>query len=158
MEASVEQQRSYSISKLWGKSKEIVRLYASGVYTQKEIAEIVGVSTQTVNNILNSALGKQSLAILEGAADAETIDLVARYKALAPIALQLQTEIMMGEDTTKALKNAIADKIQDRAGYVPVNRNLNMNVNAGLSKEDIAEIKNRADEIRLVREEERPQE
>ena len=150
----METERSYSIQKLWGRSKEILRLFASGVYSQVEIAKILGISAQTVNNIVNSALGKQSLEILEGAADAEAIDLVARYKALAPIALSLQTEMMMGTDTTQALKNAIADKIQDRAGYMPVSKNLNVNVNAGLSKEDIAEIKNRAREIMLVREEE----
>jgi predicted transcriptional regulator len=153
MEASVEKTRSYNIQKLWGRAKEIVRLFASGVYTQVEIAKILGVTAQTVNNVLNSALGKQMLAILDGAADAEAIDLFAQYKALAPVALALQTNMMMDETTSNALKNAIADKIQDRAGYMPVNRNLNVNLNGELTKDDVAKIKDRAAELRALQEE-----
>lgn len=150
MEASVEKKRSYSIQKLWGRNKEIVRLFASGVYTQVEISKILGVCTQTVNNVLNSALGKQALDILEGVADAEAIDLVAHYKAIAPVALALQTNMMMDETTANTLKNAIADKIQDRAGYMPVNRNLNVNLQGELTKDDVAKIKDRAAELQAL--------
>lgn len=143
-------QRSYTITKLWSRHKEILRLIASGLYSQKQVAEIVGTDPQTINNVVNCALGKQTLEMLHGAADAETVDLLARYKVLAPIMLTLQTEMAMEEGTSKPLKNAIANRIQDRAGYAPVAKNLNVNLNRVMSREDLEGIKARVRQLRQV--------
>jgi len=140
----------YDIKRLWGQQKEILRLVASGLYNNKQVAEMVGVTPQTVSNIINSALGKQTLEMLEGAADSEAVDLMIKLRALAPIALSVQEEIMMDDETPKRLKNDVANKMLDRAGYAPINKNLNMNLNAGLKREDIEAIKQRARELQEV--------
>lgn len=142
------QERSYSITKLWSRHKEIIRLVSSGLYTQNEVAKITGNSIQTISNVMNCALGKQARDILEGVADAEAVDLMARYKVLAPLALAIQQEMLIEESTTKNLKNDIANKIQDRAGYVPVTKNISVNVNRALTREDIESIKSRARELK----------
>jgi predicted DNA-binding protein (UPF0251 family) len=143
-------ERSYTVSKLWSRSKEILRLVASGLYTQREVAEIVGVTPQTVNNLVNCALGKETLEMLDGAADAEAVDLIGKIKALAPIALALQQEMMLEEGTPKRLKNDIANKVLDRAGYVPVTKNMNLNLNGKLTRDDVMHLKERANELRKV--------
>jgi len=140
----------YQIKHLWGQQKEIIRLVASGLYTQKEVAEMVGVSANTVWTIVNSELGRQMLSMLDGASDLETIDLMARLKMLAPLALRVQEEMLFDEGTPLPLKDKIADRILDRAGYAPISKNLNLNLNKGLTREDIDAIKKRADEIRSL--------
>ena len=143
-------EKKYNIKALWGKPKEILRLYASGLYTQRQIADMLDCTTVTINNVIHSALGRQTLEMLNGVADAESIDLTVRYKSLATIALSVQEELLMDESTTDTLKNRIADKIQDRAGYTPIAKNLNVNVNRGLSEEELSEIKQRAREIKNI--------
>lgn len=140
-------EKSYSIQKLWSRQKEIIRLVASGLHTQREVAEILGIAESTVSNIVTSALGRQTLDMLEGAADAETVDLMVKIRALAPIALSVQEEMLLDAGTPQRLKNDISNKVLDRAGYVPVNKNLNMNVNRGLTQEDIDSIKRRAKQL-----------
>ena len=141
----------YDIKRLWGQQKEILRLVASGLYKNKDIADIVGVTPQTVSNIINSALGKQTLEILNGAADSEMVDLMVKIRALAPIALTVQEDILLDEDTPKRLKTDIANKVLDRAGYAPISKNMNLNLNAGLKREDIEAIKKRAKELQEVK-------
>ena len=115
------------------------------------MAELVGCTPQTISNIINSALGKQTLEIIQGAADADTVDLMVKIRALAPIAMAVQEEIMLDEATSKGLKNKVADKVLDRAGYTPISKNLNLNLNAGLTGEDIEAIKKRAAELNEVK-------
>ena len=146
-----EGNKSYDIQRLWGRSKEILRLVASGLYNNKEVADIVGCTPQTISNIINSELGKQTLEIIEGAADADTVDLMVKIRALAPIALAVQEEMMLDETTSNGLKNKVADKMLDRAGYTPISKNLNLNMNAGLTGEDIEAIKKRARELNEVK-------
>ena len=143
-----EKSRPRAVLQMWGKQKEILRLLASGLYTAPEIGKILNVHPVTVNAIANSALGRQMLEIYQGAADYDTVELYQRIKALAPIALSVQEELLLSEETTPGLKNKIADKIIDRAGYTPISKNLNVNVKEGVSKEQLEEIKKRAEELR----------
>jgi len=146
-----EGNESYDIKRLWGQQKEILRLVASGLYTNKEVGDLVGVTPQTVSNIINSALGKQAMEILQGAADAELVDLNVKFKYLAHLAVGVQENILLDEGTSKELQNKISDKFLDRAGYTPVAKNLNMNLNAGLDKDDIDEIKKRAEDLNRIK-------
>jgi len=145
-------ERAYKIKNLWGKPKEIIRLFAAGIFTQIEIAQIVGCDAQTVNNILNSELGKEHLSMLDGAADAETVDMLKRYKILAEVSLSIQQEMLLGDYTSLSLKNKIADKIQDRAGYTPISKNIHMSVSSGLETSDLDRIKARAKELKEIEE------
>jgi predicted DNA-binding protein (UPF0251 family) len=145
-----EGNKNYDIKRLWGQQKEILRLIASGLYNNKQVAEFVGVTPQTVSNVINSALGKQALEMMEGAADSETVDLMVRIRALAPIALTVEEELMLDTETSGRLKHDIAGKVLDRAGYAPISKNLNLNMNAGLKREDIDAIKLRAKQLQEV--------
>ncbi len=146
-----EGNKCYDIQRLWGQSKEILRLVVSGLYNNIEVAELVGCTPQTVSNIINSALGKQTLEIMEGAADSETVDLMVKIRAFAPIAFAVQEEMMLDEATPKGLKNKVADKVLDRAGYTPISKNLNLNANVGLTGDDLEAIKKRARELNEVK-------
>lgn len=141
-------QGGHKITQLWGRNKEIIRLWSTGLYTQQEIADIIGLTQDTISKILNSELGRQQIEMLDGVADLETVDLIANYRALAHVALSVQEDMLLDENRSDMIRNRIADKIQDRAGYAPVSRNMNLNVNAGLSKDELNSIKERAQEIR----------
>jgi hypothetical protein len=138
----------HEIKRLWGKQKEILRLVASGLYNNKEIAAMVDVTPQTISNIIHSSMGKNTLEMLQGTADVEAIDLMKRIKVLSHIALSVQEDLLIGDGATPDLKNKIADKLLDRAGYTPISKNLNLNVNKGLTSEDLERIKKRAAELR----------
>ena len=140
---------NYDPKRLWAKHKEILRLRGSGLYNVKEIAELTGVTHVTVSKIINSALGKQTLAMLESAADEQAVDLMIQIRSLAPIALAVQQEMLLDEESTpKRLKNDIANKMLDRAGYTPVTKNVNANINVGLTKDELENIKKRARTLR----------
>jgi hypothetical protein len=87
--------------------------------------------------------------MLRGAADAETIDLMVRVRAIAPLALQVQQDLLLAEEgVSDSLRNKVADKLLDRAMGKPVQRTANLNVNYGLTDDDISEIKRRAKELK----------
>lgn len=143
-----EGNKNYEIQRLWGSHKSMIRMHASGLYTRKEIAEALGVTPQTISHVINSELGKQMLSMLEGAADSESVDLMVSIRSFAPVAVAIQQEIALDESTTSELKNKICDKMVDRVVGTPMSKNLNMNVSAGLKKEDLDLIKQRAIEIK----------
>jgi len=147
---SEEGQKHYNLKRLWGKQREVIRLVSSGLYNVNEVASIVGLSPRTVSNIINSPLGKSHMEILQGAKDSTAIDVANQIDALTPIALAIQTDIMLNDETDPKLRASIADKLLDRGGHVPVNKNLNVNVNRGLTDDDLAAIKKRAKELRGV--------
>lgn len=142
--------RSFEPKRLWGKQKEILRLIASGLYTRKEVAEMLGVTPQTVTNITRSELGRSMLQMMDGASDQEVVTTVAKIKALAPIAAMVQEELLMDDDTSPNLKNAVANKILDRTLGTPIARSMSVSVNAGLTMEDLNSIKKRAREIEEI--------
>jgi predicted transcriptional regulator len=154
LEKGEDNVRSFEPKRLWGKQKEILRLTSSGLYTRKEIAELLGVTPQTVTNIVRSELGRSVLEMMEGAADQEVVTTVARLRALAPIAAAVQEELMMDDNTSNALKNSIANKVLDRTLGTPIARSMSVSVNAGLTMEDLNKIKQRAREIEKIHEEE----
>lgn len=149
-----EGNKNYQIQRLWGRHKQMLRMISLGLYTVQEIADELGVEHHTVSKVINSELGKEMLAMLAGAADSETMDLMVRIRTLAPVALAVQEDLLLDEGSSGDLKNKIADKMLDRAGYAPVTKNLNVNVSAGLKKEDLDIIKRRAKEIKEMSREE----
>jgi len=142
--------RSFEPKRLWGKQKEILRLIASGLYTRKEVAEMLGVTPQTVTNITRSELGRSMLQMMDGASDHEVVTTVAKIRALAPIAAMVQEEMLLDDDTSPALRNAVANKILDRTLGAPIARSMSISVSAGLTMEDLNSIKQRAREIEKI--------
>jgi len=142
--------RQWEPKKLWSRQKEVLRLLASGLCTQKEIAKMLDITPESVNALARSELGRATIEMYDGAADHEAVTVMARLKALAPIALTVQEEMLLDETTPNRLKNDLANKVLDRAGFAPVQRNVSLNVSAGLTAEDLENIKNRAREIEEI--------
>lgn len=64
---------------------------------EKEIAQQMGVCTVTVSNTINSTLGKEKMAIMRGARDADTIDVAKRMQEIIPKALAVYEKILTEE-------------------------------------------------------------
>lgn len=81
---------------------------------------------------------------MQGAMDADTVDLGIKIQQSAPRALRLIEDIIAGteDEASISLRARMADKHLDRAGYSPVKR-LQV-ASAQLTREDIEEIKERA--------------
>lgn len=144
----VRRSTNYDIKKLWFNQKEILRLLASGIYTPKEVAEMCDVAVSTVNRLARTEHGKEYMEMISGAADNDTRFLVSRINKAAHIAFSVQLDMMMDENEKSSIRNNIADKIMDRAGYTPISKSMNMNVNQFLENDDISDIKQRAMELK----------
>lgn len=92
----VDDRKTYDINSLWQRSHEILALAVRGL-KQTEIAEILGISPQTVSNTLNSDLGKQKLSILRRGRDENAIVAAERIDLLAQKALDVYEEIFDDE-------------------------------------------------------------
>jgi len=142
--------KQYAIQELWANQKKALRLRAEGI-SVKEIAELTNYSENNVRKIINSDLGRNFMAMIDGAATMDSIDLMANIKALSPLALQVKEEILVDAEkiVSLALKDKVASDLLDRAGYGKINKNFNANMNiTGMSHEDLEEIKERAKELR----------
>lgn len=128
------------LKKLWGRHREVARLHVLG-FRNIEIAELLGITTATVVNNLNSALVKQELARLALLRDNGAIDIAKDIKELLPLALDTMRDIMAnGSKQGDKLKSAI--RVLDMGGHSPVKRTFA--VNAVFDKTDLEEIKRRA--------------
>lgn len=120
----------------------IIRLAATGDYTQAEIGEIVGCTKAKVNYTVNSRLGKQKMAYLQDKADARALDVMGEIQALAPFALAELEEALMSDKLEDKEKIKVAQDLLDRAGYGKT-RNLNVR-SERVTDDDIREIKQEA--------------
>ena len=128
------------LKKLWGRHREVARLHVLG-FKNIEISELLGITTATVVNNLNSSLVKQELARLSLLRDNGAIDIAKDIKDLLPLALETMKDIMAnGSKEGDKLKSAI--RVLDMGGHAPVKRMLI--ANAVFDKEDLKEIKRRA--------------
>lgn len=139
-----EEGRKYQIQRLWERQHEILGLALLGA-EEKEIAEVLDVTPATVSNCLNSELGKQQLAIMRGARDANTIDLSKEIRSHAPKALAVLVKILETPapvDEKNQIK--VAMDLLDRAGYAAPKFVYGQFAHAYLSSGDIDELKERA--------------
>lgn len=126
----------------------IIRLMATGKVTQKQCAQIVGCTPQTVSNTINSRLGQQKMRYLQGEADAGAIDMLEEILELAPMAMAELESVLNDGTAEQKLKVQVAQDLLDRAGYGRTS-NLNMRVQK-VTDEDIKSIKMRARKSSLV--------
>jgi hypothetical protein len=137
--------RTWQVSKIWDLHHEIKRRILLG---QKNtiIAEALGCTPVTVSNVRNSPIIQDQLAIMQGARDANTVDIAREIQEFAPEALKLLKDIVRGEGVGKnastALRAKEANGFLDRAGHVPIRKE--QHVHAHLTPEEIEGIKERA--------------
>lgn len=119
---------------------ELARLLAAGL-TDAEAAKIVDMHPTTIGTLKRSPAFKNLLIHYAALRDGEALGIAARLKetgldALLELASRLRDS---PEDIPTAEIRKIATDLLDRAGFSPVQKNVN--INSGLSKDDIAELR-----------------
>lgn len=112
----------YELQKLRENHHLILRLYATGRFTQKQIAELLGVTEVMVNYTVNSGLGQQKLAVMRGEADGSAIELMKELFNLAPVAVEELESIMTDRSVKASVRARVALGLLDRAGYNPTQK------------------------------------
>lgn len=139
--------RHWQVSEMWDLHHEIARRLVLG-QKNTEIARDLGIHKQTVSNVRNSPVVQEQMALLNGARNAETMDLAQEIAEIAPVALQLLKEIVEGEgqgtNAPLSLRAREANNMLARVGHGVPQRVQSESVNVFLTSKDIAEIKQRA--------------
>lgn len=139
--------RKYQIEEMWDVHHEVVRLLLIGM-KHVDIANTLGVSEVMVSYTANSAIVQRQLMMMRAARDASAIDISARIKGLLPKAVAVLEETME-ESVLPQLRLAAAKDVLDRGGH-PAVKGLDVRqTNTYFSKDEIAEIKQRARAIGL---------
>lgn len=135
--------RHFQVAEMRDTHHEIARRLVLG-QKQKVIAEELGISYQTVNNVKNSPVVQEQIMMLRGARDQKTIDVRAQIDELAPKCVQLLKEQLEDDHISPNLKSRNAFQLLAISGHSPV-RQINMrSVSAILSGDDIERIKMKA--------------
>jgi len=111
--------KMYQIKNLWSQHNEMLRLKLLGV-SNVRIAEMLGMSKEMVSIVMNSDIAKAKLKVMEGARDAETLDVAIEIKKMIPKALKIYEEILEDQEgrISMSLKKNTADTIvKDLGGY-----------------------------------------
>jgi len=139
----------YSIKRLWGIHKQICKMHVLGS-KGSDIAAYLGVTPQTVYNVLGSDRGKQEIARLSGSQEEKFQEIQERLEQLAPFALDTLEEALLAsnEEVTIPAKIGVAKDLLDRAGHKPVSQVSINSVSAKVDAEFLKEVKARAQEIK----------
>lgn len=146
--AALTGDRKHTIKHMWEIHHTIARYLVAGMKSP-EIAELLGVSTQMISNFRNSPVGQSHLATLKAEADANSLDLRARIKEVAPYAIDVLTKVMLDDETSSAVKIRAAADILDRDGTV--SRKIeSKSIVAHLTGDQLKKIKDDANNTGLV--------
>ena len=132
-------ERSFNIKSLWQHSHEIINLAAQG-FRQEVIAEILGLSSKTVSNTLNSELGMKKLSELRYSRDEEVKKTTAKIQVLTNKALKIYNEILSDESGECGMKEkgeVAKDILHNMSGLKVPTRIQSMSFTHQLSKEEI---------------------
>jgi hypothetical protein len=143
--------RTFEVSKMWDIHHEITRLVLLGL-KNTEIAQRLGVSEATVSYTRNSQVVKDKMEIMQGARDAETLDVMAEIKKKLPAVLKLLGDVVdgtpgtIGELSSPSLRVNTAEKWLNRAGFPEQKPGMNLHLHGHFTAQDIEDIKQRAKE------------
>lgn len=140
------QNRKYEIQNIWDTHREIMRLLITGAH-HVDIANELGVTPQTISNVMNSAICKRQMELMRAERDLDAVDVAKRIQEIAPIALQTLESLLC--EGTDVVKFKTATDILDRAGHAAIRTMRTESVSVHLTKDDIEDIKSRAKEIGL---------
>jgi len=133
--------RKYEIQHIWDKHHEIIRLIVLG-YSNKEIAEVIGCTPQTVSLTRNSEICKRKIEELRSRRDEEAVNVLETLEREAPKALELLMDVRSGKlsDDIK-LRVKVAQDLLSRAGYGQVQRVKGSFVHGVVSEELLDRVK-----------------
>lgn len=139
--------RKYQVKQIWDTHHEILRLLLLG-WKSVDIAQHLGMDPVTISIVKNSSVVKQQLRIMQDARDMETIDVAKQIRDLAPRAVEYLEEVLENPDEATRNRLSAAMDLLDRGGYESPKK---FEVaHAFLTKEDIDEIKRRAEESKMI--------
>lgn len=140
------------VSAIQDKTREIARLAMIG-WSTKAIAEFIGMDAPHVSAIRHSSLFRSIIDELQAKRDEAAIDFRQDLERLIPEAINTYEEVLTGPQAPPSLRVKVAGEVLDRSGFAPVRQSIIQSVNTKLSMEDIADIRNRAEEARRRRQE-----
>ena len=148
----VSNRKGHQITQMWDNHHEIARLIVLGM-NNKEIADRMNCTPQTVSNVRNSPVVQDKLAILHAVRDVATGDLAHEIAEMAPMALKrirevLETGQVHGQTASAAVIMKEANNLLDREMGKAVQRIDSRNLNATIGPADLEAIKQRAAELR----------
>ena len=140
--------RRFKVSEIQERHHQIKRLLFLG-WKNTKIAEELGISTDTVTGVKNSPVIKDQLALMQGAADSQTIDLSVRIREMAPFAFANLVEIISegtvkGEPVTTSMIAKESNNLLDRYIGKPTQTVNTSNLHAHFNADDIKKLKVRA--------------
>jgi len=141
--------RTFEVDKMWDIHHEISRLILLGL-KNTEIAQRLGVSDAMVSYTRNSQVVKDKIEIMQGARDAETLDVMAEIKKKLPAVLKLLSDVVdgtpgtIGELSSPSLRVSTAEKWLNRAGFPEQKPGVSMHLHGHFNAQDIEDIKKRA--------------
>jgi len=139
------ERKTYDIKGLWQRSHEIVNLAAKG-FKNVDIAEILGITPQTVSNTLNGELGEKKLSEIRAVRDEDAKKTSEKIRVLTAKALQTYHEIFDNEGAEITLKDRkdVADTVLLELSGL---RAPTKHINATLTSEDIEAFKARGKSV-----------
>lgn len=132
------------------KHREVARLKTLGMKNH-QIADQVGISVGSVNQILSNPLCQEYMKRIDDEVTQHTIDVRKELIDLQAKSLTVMSQ-GMDEGVPWPTRLKAAQDILDRTGYAPVRQNFTVNVSHQLTKEDIDAINRRAREAGVLRE------
>ena len=135
--------KRYDIKGLWSRHKEILNLDSLG-YKGNDIAKMLGIHPVTVSMTLNSTLGTESKLAIREERDEEYSQLREEVMDLTRLSLDKYREILAAEGAGYKIQKEVADVVTlDLAGMRAPTKIQSTNLSAVLSKDEIADFKNR---------------
>jgi hypothetical protein len=134
-------------NKLKPRHRQVCRLWSTGMYTQQQIAEVVGYTPSNIGLILRSREGRAFTAYLGGKIDGTVEDVTFMINRSASVAMKRVYDMLTDENAAGTkLQMQTAWDILDRAGMKAA-QNVNINLSDGLTEADFARL-NQADDFK----------
>jgi hypothetical protein len=110
-----------------------------------DIAATLDVTDVMVSYTLNSEIGRQKLAVLNGEADMSSIDVMREFSSLAPLAMEMVEDILLNTAAKDSDRLMAADKILSGAGLLKTG-SVDINVHH-TTDDELKEVKLKAREM-----------
>lgn len=139
---------TWKLTEIQNKHHRIINMLYKG-YSNRYIAQKLGVSEVMVSNVKNSPVAQDKLTIMERATEAEEIDLRKEILKSVPECQQTLMQILRSPNSQPALKARIAMDQLDRAGFAPIKQveTKNLHAHRYIDDDDIKRLKKRAKEL-----------
>lgn len=134
----------YQLKRLRGIHHQIIRMSAQGM-KGVDIAATLDVTDVMVSYTLNSEIGRQKLAVLNGEADMSSIDVMREFSSLAPLAMEMVEDILLNTAAKDSDRLMAADKILSGAGLLKTG-SVDINVHH-TTDDELKEVKLKAREM-----------